>query len=271
MKSVSFVVSAMLALSGICLSADKMEGVKSFKFNGCEVICLQDTAMRPPQSLFSDTANTGFKQTAESYEGSVNVFLVKKDGRYCLVDAGNDESRGKLWRKLQALRVPLDMVTDIFVTHIHPDHIGGLLKDGKPLFPKASIHIAREEYAAWKSDVNRASLAKYLTPYGQRVKTFEFGDKLPFGLKPIKRAGHTPGHTIFSMTVDGKTANDEKIQLVFVGDILHAAELQFEHPTFCARYDMDPKEAVKSRLETLQMKGLLFGAHFPFPGIMNNE
>ena len=78
---------------------------------------------------------------------------------------------------------------------------------------------------------------------------------------PWKRGGHTPGHTVYQLRLS------EAQQAVFVGDILHAVALQFPHPSFCARYDSDPKAAVESRLKTLRQAGILLGAHFPFPGI----
>ena len=77
---------------------------------------------------------------------------------------------------------------------------------------------------------------------------------------PIKKAGHTPGHTVY------KLALSDTDSAIFIGDILHAVELQVPYPEFCARYDTNPAEAVKSRLEIYNEKALLFGAHFPFPG-----
>ena len=100
----------------------------------------------------------------------------------------------------------------------------------------------------------------YLDPYEARIHSFEYGKELPGGLCPEKRAGHTPGHTIFRMPLgEGKEA-------VFIGDIVHAADLQFPFPTYCAGFDMVPSEAVASRIETLRMRNILFGAHIPFPG-----
>ena len=247
----------MLAISTF---AQNIEGLHSFRFRECEIICIKDTAARMPQSLFTDTQSTGQLPAEDSYEASVNVFLLRKGGKTMLVDAGNDPSRGSLQAKLQQAGIRPEDISDIFITHLHPDHVGGLLWKGKALFPNATLHIAKEELEAWKQDDGRRGLAKYLSPYEQRTNTFEYGTELPAGLLPLKRSGHTPGHTIFRMTLADGT------QTVFVGDIAHAVALQFPHPTFCARFDAAPKEAVASRLQTLQMEGILFGAHFPFPG-----
>ena len=251
----------LLAMALISTSAAETAGIQTFKLGDCKVVCIQDAPMRLPARLFSDTASTGYRLSSGSYEASVNVFLVQKDGNAFLVDAGHDQTRGSLHGKLKQAGISPESVAGICITHIHPDHVGGLLWDGKTLFPSATLFIAKEEYEAWRKDASRNSLAKYLTPYEGRIRLFEYGTALPNGLVPEKRGGHTPGHTIFRMPIEGRD------ELVFVGDIVHAAGLQFPHPTFCARYDAAPAEAVASRIQTLQMKGVFFGAHFPFPGV----
>ena len=242
-------------------AAEPVAGIQAFPFQGCEIVSIQDTPTRFPATLFLDVANNVWKQTDSFYEASVNVFLVRREGKTCLIDAGNDESRGSLAAKLRQNRISAEDITDIFITHIHPDHVGGLLCSGKALFPNAALHIAREELDAWKLDKQRSGLAKYLEAYKGKLHAFEYGEKLPCGLVPLKRGGHTPGHTIFQLALE------DGMEIVFVGDIVHAAALQFPHPTFCARFDADPRKAVQSRIQTLQMHGILFGAHIPFPGV----
>ena len=240
-----------------------MEGIVKYDFKSCSVTCIQDTATRMPARLFSDAGNSGFVQKAKDYEASVNVFLLQKDGKHYLVDAGNDQSRGSLKHKLDAMNFNADRISGIFITHIHPDHVGGLLWNGKPLFANATVFIAKEEYDAWLKDAKRAYLAKYLEPYKAKMSLFQYGRELPGTVLPVKKAGHTPGHTVFRFQLgEGKAA-------YFAGDILHAAELQVPHPTFCASFDMNPTEAVASRQEILKSGMTIFGAHFPFPGIFN--
>ncbi len=254
-------LSILLVLASMPAYAAEMAGMQTFTFGDCKVVCIQDAPMRLPAKLFSDTASTGHRLSGGFLESSVNVFLVKKDGHAFLVDAGHDQTRGSLHGKLKQSGISPDAVSSVFITHIHPDHVGGLLWDGKPLFPSATLYIAKKEYETWREDTSRNSLARYLTPYEGRIRLFEYGAPLPNGLVPEKRGGHTPGHTIFRMPIDGRD------ELIFVGDIAHAAELQFPHPTFCAKYDASPAEAVASRIQTLQMKEVFFGAHFPFPGV----
>lgn len=235
-------------------------------FKHCKVFCLQDMASSMPARLFSDVENTGYKQASDKYPSSVNVFIMAKDGMNYMIDAGNPQPRGSLKQKLETMKLAADSVSAIFITHIHPDHVGGLVWDGAPLFKKANIYIAKLEYEAWQKDANRYSLARYLKPYEGRIKLFEYGTELPGGLMPIKMSGHTPGHTIF------RIERDEEQYAYFVGDILHAAALQVPHPSFCAIYDMNPAEAVASRRTVFKLKNaILFGAHYPFPGFWEQK
>ena len=260
MKQTILSLAMMMTAAMTCQSADRVEGVHPFPFQGCEILCIQDASMKHPAGLFADAAKSGYRPGDGAYESSVNVFLLRESGRCCLIDAGLDQTRGAMAGRLRQAGVAFDSISDVFITHIHPDHVGGLLLDSKPIFPKATLHIAREEYEAWEKDAARRALAKYLTPYASRLHLFEFGKELPFGLAPEKRGGHTPGHTIFRKPLGGGK------EAIFVGDIVHAVALQFPHPTFCARYDAVPSEAVESRIRTLRMAGIFFGAHFPFPG-----
>ncbi len=245
----------------LCMAvAEAGEAFGTFAFADCKVLCFQDVAMRHRADLFADTENSGFRQTEASYLSSVNVFLLERGGERFLIDAGNDASRGTLKRKLEQGKIDPATIKGIFITHIHPDHVGGLLWQNRPLFPNATLYIAREEVEAWEKDARRAALRRYLEPYGKRMARFEFDKPLPGGLIPLKRAGHTPGHTVFQL----KPSSGEPIW--FVGDILHAVDLQVPHTSFCAAYDTEPKTAVVSRRQVLKASGLFFGAHFPFPG-----
>ena len=247
-------------LACLCSAATfAADGLTQFTFPECSITCIQDTPARHPAALFSSVKGTSLPLKQDSFLSSINVFLLEKKGERFLIDAGNDQRRGSLKGKLDALKVDPATIKAVFVTHIHPDHVGGLLWNNAPLFSNATIYISREEYEAWQKDSKRAALGRYLMPYRSKLLLFDYGRPLPGGLLPIKKGGHTPGHTVYKLAL---SATDNAI---FVGDILHAVELQVPNPDFCARYDSAPAEAVKSRLEIYNEKALLFGAHFPFP------
>ena len=251
--------NALLAClcSAVSFAAD---GILQFSFPECKITCIQDTPARHQAALFSSVKGTPLPLKQDSFLSSINLFLLEKQGERFLIDAGNDQRRGSLKGKLETLKVDPSTIKAVFITHIHPDHVGGLLWNNAPLFPNATLYIAREEYEAWQKDTRRAALAAYLKPYQSKLQLFDYGNPLPAALFSIKKAGHTPGHTVYKLAL---SATDSAI---FIGDILHAVELQVPYPEFCARYDANPAEAVKSRLEIYNEKALLFGAHFPFPG-----
>lgn len=244
---------ALSMLLGISVHA----GVEVFDCPDCRIYAIRDAANRFPASLFasSDPAES-FVQTERDYAGSVNVFIVefKADNRRIMIDAGFGAPRGRLSAEMKKAGLSPESIADILVTHIHPDHVGGL-----PDFPNARIHIAKDEYEAWKSDPARRRLARYL-PDEKKLDLFAYDVELFPNLTALKAPGHTPGHTVFRLG-----------DRYFVGDIVHAAALQIAHPAFCARYDMDPQLATFTRRRALkEFRGEWFGAHIPFPGRYRN-
>ena len=198
-----------------------------------------------------------FKQTAKDYDSSVNVFVIefKSDSKRLMIDCGFGSEKDKLQELLKKADIPAESISDLYITHLHIDHVGGI-KD----FPKAKVYIAKEEYEAWKTDPKRQNLSKFLLPQ-EEMRLFNFDEELPNGFKAIKFAGHTPGHTVYHI------GNN-----YFIGDLLHAAELQYQHTSFShIKYDMNREEAAKSRkLAKETLHGTWFGAHVPFPGTINN-
>ncbi len=201
--------------------------------------------------------NEEFKQTAEDYGSSVNVFIVefKSDGKRIMIDTGFGSQKDKLLDILKNTGIKPESISDIYITHLHGDHVGGIND-----FPKAKVHIAKEEYEAWKTDARRQNLSEFLRPQ-EEILLFSYDEEFPNSFKAIKCAGHTPGHTVFHL------GNN-----YFIGDLMHAAELQYPHPSFShIKYDMDRVEAAKSRkLAKETFHGEWFGAHVPFPGTITN-
>ena len=195
---------------------------------------------------------------AEGIPSSVSVVLVEKDGQQFLFDAGNGNDDSRMIPALQELGFGADDIDAVFITHLHGDHIGGLVKEGKPVFAQAKLYIPAVELEAWTQTPKSTpqNVQAMLTAYGDRVVKFALQDKLPGEVEPIPAYGHTPGHTVYR-------TGDKLI----VGDIMHGVALQMGHPEFCARFDMDKEQAIASRkaiVELAKKQGwTMYGMHFP--------
>ena len=192
---------------------------------------------------------------------SMNCFLLKTQGKTILLDAGLGAPFSQMLPKLKEQGVTPEELELVFITHLHPDHIGGLLKDGKPTFPKAKVYVNRVEAEAWQAmNSDKAKLAKaVLGAYKDRLHLFEAGDTLEGGVKSIEAYGHTPGHTVF-----------QKDNILVIADLIHGAALQLKHPEYCPSYDMNPDAARQSRLRILKYARennlTMYGMHLPAPG-----
>lgn len=213
-----------------------------------------------PLALFGDVPDelVASLNIAEGIPSSVSVMLMEKDGQQCLFDAGNGNDDSRLLPRMKELGFSASDIDVIFITHLHGDHIGGLVKEGKPVFPQAKLYIPSVELDAWtKSPESTPQNVKaMMEAYGEKLVKYTLEDSLPVGVKAIAAYGHTPGHTIYR--IDNK---------LIVGDIMHGVALQMEHPEFCARFDMDKKQAIASRKAIMEMakkEGLtMYGMHFP--------
>jgi glyoxylase-like metal-dependent hydrolase (beta-lactamase superfamily II) len=216
-----------------------------------------------------------FKQYVPSglAPSSTLAFLLKSPEATILIDAGHET--GAIKKALTGIGLVPEDVSLVLLTHLHGDHLGGLMTDGRRTFPKAQVSLAREENDFWLEEANLAKfparksnfdLARKILPaYGTAVRPFEFGAEIAPGLTAVAAQGHTPGHTAFLLA-----AGPEKI--LFGGDLIHAADLQSSRPDLSPRYDLDPAASATTRLEFMELadrEGLIVaGAHLPFPGLV---
>lgn len=207
---------------------------------------------------------------------SVNVFLLNVGGKLILVDAGwgpGARANGKGMAYLTELGIKPEMIGMVLLTHMHGDHITGLITEsGKAFFPNARVMVSKPEADFWLSDSTMTSdsykggaelARKAAAAYQGRFDTFNFGDTVASGVLAMEAVGHTPGHTAF--LVDGGNG-----RLLIAGDFLHGTPLQFEQPEEYPVYDMDPQTALKTRRTLLDLAAqedlIISGMHIPFPG-----
>ncbi|MBB6250890.1 MBL fold metallo-hydrolase [Nitrospirillum iridis] len=214
-------------------------------------------------------------------EASINAFLIELPGHLVLVDTGVGEMfgpglGGKLPESLSRAGFTPDQITDILITHAHSDHAGGLVHQGQRVFPNATVHVgkadldfffdrgnaARTHYDIHYFDVAATALKPYLDA-GKVKPIAADGEVLP-GITATLHAGHTPGSAFFTLTSRGQA-------LVFVGDIVHSAAVQFPEPATTIAFDQDEDRAAAVRAQAFRRfteGGTLIAVpHMPFPGI----
>ena len=185
---------------------------------------------------------------------SLCAFLVKKDGKNILFDSGNGAQDSQLVPVLASFGLTPEDIDYVFITHLHGDHIGGMVKDGEAVFTNAVVYLNKDEYDGG-DNVAESHMAQ---AYGDRLSLFTDADVLPCGVKAIKAYGHTPGHTMYRVE-----------DMVIAGDIMHATALQLANPDSCARFDQDKEQSAQARKDALasfKAEGLkVYGMHFPDP------
>lgn len=210
---------------------------------------------------------------------SVNAFLVNTGRSLVLIDTGNGAgaSPGRVLTNLEASGYRPDQVDDVLITHMHPDHVGGLVVDGHRAFPNATVWVSRKDADYWLSAAQMARSGKgrqgtfraamaAVAPYRKagRFRTFQGGRMLLPGIHSLPEPGHTPGHTGYLVTSQGHS-------MLAWGDIIHVQAVQFGHPSVTIAYDSNPTRARATRLRILARaasdKYIVAGAHLAFPGL----
>lgn len=253
-----------------------------------EITALSDGTIDLPvdKLLTNTTAGRVNKTLAESFlkspvETSVNAYLVNTGGRLILIDAGAGTlfgpTLGKLLANLKAAGYQPEQVDEVYLTHLHPDHVGGMAASNRMVFPNATVHVDKRDSDYWLSDENmkkapedakasfqgaKASLDPYVK--ADKLKPFTSGDDLSPGIRAVSTPGHTVGHNAFIIESNGET-------LALWGDLVHVAAVQFDRPDVAIQFDTDGKSAVAQRkkafTEAVKQGYLVAGAHLPFPGI----
>lgn len=215
-------------------------------------------------------------------ETSVNGYLVNTGSKLVLIDAGAaglfGPTLGRLVKNLEASGYKAEQVDEIYVTHLHADHVGGITSaDGKMVFPNAMVRLDAKEAGYWLDQANADKAPKELQdafkgamvsmkPYvdAGRVKTFDGDTELVPGIRAVAARGHTPGHTIYAVESRGA-------KMVVWGDLMHVAAVQFPDPTVSVRFDSDSKAAMPARRRAYAdaaNKGYFAAvAHVSFPGL----
>jgi glyoxylase-like metal-dependent hydrolase (beta-lactamase superfamily II) len=262
----------LLGVMAVSAYGSEVDGIYSFKVGRIEVFMLVESQRSGNTDILVDADEAVLQRyiPEEGFMHSTNAFLIKMPRRNILVDTGTGQQGEPIHEKLRRLGVNLNDIDAVLLTHLHGDHFGGLVKDGRALYPRARVYLSTTEYNYFiKTQRNEGAIAA-LTPYGSRVVTFEpnqldseFKSLLP-GIAPIAAYGHTPGHTMYLFAdVTGK--------FLIWGDLLHIALVQFPAPEISATYDTDPERSAAIRRQVMAYAAgtgtLIGGMHIVYPAV----
>lgn len=262
------------------------------KIGDIEVLVVSDGVLPLPTAMLGHNADPAVRAAwlkdmflpPDAFDWALNVVVVRSGGRTILIDAGLGSDpdlhlprAGQLIKRLQAAGIDLSCVTDIVLTHMHMDHVGGLLVDGvkERLRPDLRIHVADAEVKFWESpdfshtnmptgfpDALRAAAKQFVKLYRSHLRTFDEKHEIAPGVVVRRTGGHTPGHSVVRVASGGEA-------LTFAGDAVFA--VGFDQPDWHNGFEHDPEEAARVRMRLLRELAetgeMLVATHLPFPSV----
>ncbi|MEM8836692.1 MAG: MBL fold metallo-hydrolase [Pseudomonadota bacterium] len=229
------------------------------------------------EDVLNEAIRTAFLPETGSIRIGITSYLVNTGSRLILIDAGSADLFGPTAGKLQAMLTQAghspDQVDDILITHMHPDHIGGMVDGNGAVFKNATVHVHEDELAFWASETNQAAAPDAIKgwygaalsvkdAYKDRLNVFRGEPELMTGVGTIALSGHTPGQTGYRINFGGE-------ELLVWGDACGVASVQFSHPEAGLVFDVDGEASKKTRARLLDMAAgdrvLVASPHCPFP------
>jgi glyoxylase-like metal-dependent hydrolase (beta-lactamase superfamily II) len=266
----------------------KPESFKEFKIGELDAFSLRDGTLEFPNDhkVFGigksdDEVNavlTAAGLPTDKLQLGLDPLLVKTADKVLLFDTGANgvfgPTTGTLQASLKDANIDPASVTDIFISHVHGDHVGGLINnaDGSLAFPNATIHISKAEWKflqEMKQDLaNQIGLAnrdKLVAAMKPAVDAFKPGAELLKGVvTAVDIKGHTPGHSGYKITSGAES-------LLYVGDSVHHFVISVQKPGWPMGFDADPKVGAKSRADLIAKAAAegqrIYAVHFPFPSV----
>ncbi len=164
---------------------------------------------------------------------------------------------------LQAAGYSPDQVDVVVLTHMHGDHIGGMMTDGAPTFANARYVTGSVEHNHWSAAGNEG-FDTNVAPMNDQMTFIEGGDAVASGITAMAAFGHTPGHMAYMIESEGA-------QVALIADAANHYVWSLGHPDWEVRFDMDKEAAAATRRELFGMLAAdrvpFIGYHMPFPAM----
>ena len=162
-----------------------------------------------------------------------------------------------------AASVSPDQIDTVVLTHMHGDHIGGMMNDGAPTFANADYVTGAAEFNAWDMAGNEGFEAN-VRPMAEKMTMLDDGGSVVSGITTMAAFGHTPGHMAYMLESDGA-------QLVLGADFANHYVWSLAYPDWEVKFDRDKAMAAQTRRKLLGMMAAdkipFIGYHMPFPAI----
>lgn len=256
-----------------------------------DVLIVSDGVLTLPTAMLAHNADARTRAAwledmflpPDVLEWPLNAVVVRSGAQTVLIDAGIGDPgldlprAGRLAQRLKAAGIDLSSVTDVVLTHMHMDHVGGLLADGMKqlLRPDLRVHLAAAEAEFWTApdfsrtamppgfpDALRSVATRFLDEYGSQLRPFEDEHEVAPGVLASRTGGHTPGHSVVRLASGGE-------RLTFAGDAVFA--VGFDQPGWHNGFEHDPEEAARVRVRLLRELAAtaepLVATHLPFPSV----
>ena len=265
--------------------------VRKIRLGQMTITVIQD-GLRPsdkPEQTFgtnqkpeavADLLQANFLPT-DRFANGFSPVLIETGSELVLVDTGMGEGGranglGRLTEGMKAAGYRPEQVTLVVLTHMHGDHIGGLMEGGKPAFPTARYVMGQVEYDFWTNaarvgtpaEPGHQAVLKNVKPLAEKASFIGDGATVMPGMTAMAAFGHSPGHLIFRLESEGKA-------LILAGDTANHYVLSLQRPDWEVRFDMDKAKAAESRRKVFDMVDAdrlpFIGYHMPFPSVGYTE
>jgi glyoxylase-like metal-dependent hydrolase (beta-lactamase superfamily II) len=279
LSSFSFIPTDLLGLDFIELKTGfQNEDIYHFKVGKFKCTCIRDSDVTYPiENFFKGVPKELVEEALRNLGAPTD--LVHTPLTHLIVDTGKnkilvDTGLGRnLASNMKIAGIDPSEIDSVFITHAHPDHVGGILDDkGNPIYTNAHYYVWKGEWDFWFSptaheiakDSQIKTAREKLGPVKERVILLEKDLEIFKGIKVIAAPGHTPGHVIYSF-------NSKNDILYYTGDVV-LFPIHLEHPDWLPIYDLVPEKALISKNKIFDMiaetKARMVGQQFfPFPSL----